>query len=571
MVRRPALLLTAALCLVVVLISWPAAMAATSQRVDESHDYVDQISNLHTPTDIGSHSSFAEEQDYDGVYDTLTEADAGGQTQVAFTAAGTGAATITTSVTPGYPASPQSGDLFLGTVMILDTTTSPSSFTGFTSLLEPYTSGTDGRVWVYYRYSDGSETGTTTVSRASGTTGFFARIYGFRYAHQTIGSAYEAVNWVSEGSVSTVLDRGVTTSGTMELALNFVFVGEDTNTYVSFTGETGGDWTEVVAQFSNGAGNDGTLQLQCATMATAGTVDGGSFAMGAADPTGVLGLALIPATVTNYRLDLEVGWTSADYDESVEYLCLYGGTQDAEALQVDLWTGSWTTIVNDVQPGWNNVSIASYLTDATVEVRFVDATQSSDASQGTWQVEALLLHVYSTEYAEARFEALTLAATCTAQKLGEAMERAFYEVFTLASSLTVVVQSARTLFDTLTLVATALTVKSGLSTRQLYEMLTLAGTLTTTLTLTRTFTDTLTLAENLVTVKSGLFTLTLYEWLQFLWNLPLSSDPPGGGGGGGGGDTTITPPPVFGLPLNLVFAIFFVIMAFRLITLRRRR
>jgi len=369
--------------------------AVTSGYGDNFEDFVDAISDLHiADTDVGTHSSFAEMQDKDGVYDTLTEGDTGGTTQVTYVSSGAGSASITTTCTPGYPSTLTAGNLLLGEVMILDTATAPSSFNGFTALLGPYTSGTDARVWIYYKYSDGTESGTATVSRASGTTGFFARIHNFRYVHQTIGSAYEAVNWVSEGSVSTILDRGVTTTGTKELAINFVYNGEDTNTYVSFTSESGGDWTEVVAQYSNGAGNDGTLQLQCATMAAAGTVDGGSYNAVAADPTGVLGLALKPATIVNYDLDLEVGWTTADYDEAYEELCVFGSTQGTEALRVDIWSGSWTNVISDVAEGWNNVSVSSYLTGAAFEVRFTDTSDEATLADA-WLIEAVLLHVWT--------------------------------------------------------------------------------------------------------------------------------------------------------------------------------
>lgn len=392
--------------LLIVMFTIPAG-ASSTEYLNYTENFVDTISNLHAPTDIGTHSAFAEMQDKDASYDTLTEADTDGATQVAYVSSGTGSATITTSCTPAYPGTLTAGNLLLGEVMILDTATAPSSFNGFTSLLGPYTSGTDARVWIYYKYSTGSESGTTTVSRASGTTGFFARIHNFRYVHATIGSAYEAVNWVSEGSVSTILDQSVTTTGTKELAINFVYNGEDTNTYVSFTGETGGDWTEVVAQFSNGAGNDGTLQLQCATMAAAGTINGGSYNAVAADPTGVLGLALKPATTVNYDLDLEVGWTSAEYEQTVEYLCLYGGTQGAEALRVDIWAGSWITLIADVQTGWNNISISTYLTSSAVEIRFTDTSDDSTLAD-TWQIEAVIIKTYSYLYTEEFGETIEL-------------------------------------------------------------------------------------------------------------------------------------------------------------------
>ncbi|MFX1363061.1 MAG: hypothetical protein ACFE7A_06380, partial [Promethearchaeota archaeon] len=82
---------------------------------------------------------------------------------------------------------------------------------------------------------------------------------------------------------------------------------------------------------------------------------------------------------SNYELDLEVQWTAADYDESTEWLCINTGAQDAENLQVDVWDGSWVTLIADLNDSsWNNVSIGNYLTSSTFTIRFVDTDKASD-------------------------------------------------------------------------------------------------------------------------------------------------------------------------------------------------
>lgn len=100
----------------------------------------------------------------------------------------------------------------------------------------------------------------------------------------------------------------------------------------------------------------------------------------------------------DYELDLEVGWTSADYDETTgEELAIFAGAQGTEALTVDVWTGSWTEVIADLAPGWNNVSVSSYLTDASFEIRFQDSDQASDGIQTTWDIDAVLLHTWTDE------------------------------------------------------------------------------------------------------------------------------------------------------------------------------
>ena len=65
-------------------------------------------------------------------------------------------------------------------------------------------------------------------------------------------------------------------------------------TPVSFTGETGGDWTLHSASPSNTA----TIYLQTAVIATAGTIDGGSMTI-AAGSWAVRGYALAPASAAS--------------------------------------------------------------------------------------------------------------------------------------------------------------------------------------------------------------------------------------------------------------------------------
>lgn len=233
----------------------------------------------------------------------LEEYDLSETSQVVFVSAGAGDADglTTTVIYPSIPSSTLIGDLFLCHVVILDLSINMVSIDGFTLLSGPHSSD-EGRIWIYSKYAtvDGGS-GTVDVTRASGTTGLFARIYAFRNVHQTIGSAIEDLTWDNQGSSSNIVnDVGVTTSATKGLAVNLVNIGEDGVTCTDFVGETGGDWTESVAQFSSYEDDDATLQIQCATMSSAGTVDGGSYSIGALpDPISVLGFGLVAGEIPN--------------------------------------------------------------------------------------------------------------------------------------------------------------------------------------------------------------------------------------------------------------------------------
>ena len=95
-----------------------------------------------------------------------------------------------------------------------------------------------------------------------------------------------------------------------------------------------------------------------------------------------------------YELDLEVQWSGLPAKTN-EYLMIYGGSQGAESLQVDVWDGvQWVTLIGDVQTGWNNVDVSSYLTGATFNIRFKDTTQIGDLLQENWEIDALFLNLF---------------------------------------------------------------------------------------------------------------------------------------------------------------------------------
>jgi hypothetical protein len=106
----------------------------------------------------------------------------------------------------------------------------------------------------------------------------------------------------------------------------------------------------------------------------------------------------------NCELDLEVQWTSVDFDELNEELCINGGTMGAENLRVDVWNFGWENLFADLNSGWNNVSITSYLDSSTFTIRFKGGNETGDTTQDTWNIDAVLLHVWTDQYtAEVEF------------------------------------------------------------------------------------------------------------------------------------------------------------------------
>lgn len=99
----------------------------------------------------------------------------------------------------------------------------------------------------------------------------------------------------ASSTAAAIVDREVVTNGTDRLAVQLIYVDDD-NALAAFAGETGGDWTEPVAEYAESAGTDGCIGIQTAAMSSAGTIDGGTITMAASDPWGIIGFALIGTT-----------------------------------------------------------------------------------------------------------------------------------------------------------------------------------------------------------------------------------------------------------------------------------
>jgi len=97
-----------------------------------------------------------------------------------------------------------------------------------------------------------------------------------------------------------------------------------------------------------------------------------------------------------FVLDLEVRWTELDFDETNEWICIYGGTMGSEDILVDIWNGTaWVNIFTDLLPGWNSVDISSYLISSALTIRFKGATETADAIEDTWEIDAAFVYAWT--------------------------------------------------------------------------------------------------------------------------------------------------------------------------------
>ena len=114
------------------------------------------------------------------------------------------------------------------------------------------------------------------------------------------------------------------------------------------------------------------------------------------DTPGILPKGVSYASTLDFQLDLEVQWTDVDFDEVNEELCIFGGTMGTEDIGVDVWTGVvWQNLFADLNVGWNNVTISSYLSASTFTIRFKGNIETNDSVQDYWEIDTTLIHAWS--------------------------------------------------------------------------------------------------------------------------------------------------------------------------------
>jgi len=366
----------------------------------------DNTCNAGSPTDVGTESGFNNSKDVipDTDVMTLTEANQGTAQQVTYQSAGAGVGGVSTSLEVPYPSSPAANDLFVLQVYVEGTTQQPTTPSGWTSISGPNTIyNSRGRAWAFVKYSTGSESGTLTVSGfGTGGIGKYARMYSFRNVATTSG--WENVDWETSSSTTDIVyDNSVTTSQNKGYAVNLVYIYDDSAVPINFADETGGDFTELVAEFKDTSSSDATLQIQGATMTTAGTVNGGSYDQGNADESGVIGFALKPKNTIDYELDFEYQFNNTNFISNNEQVCFYLTGSLSENLVVDYWSGSWIGLGTITHSGWTNFT-AKGLTSSTYNIRIRDQNQTDELTQHSWNIDCMFLHTWNNSDYQIDFE-----------------------------------------------------------------------------------------------------------------------------------------------------------------------
>jgi len=131
----------------------------------------------------------------------------------------------------------------------------------------------------------------------------------------------------------------------------------------------------------------------------------------------------------NYQIDFEYKWTAAIYNMVNEQVCLYITSHTgSENLLVNYWTGSaWSSLGSLASSGWYNVT-ATGLTSSTFTIQLKGASEASDVSQDTWNIDVIFLHVWTTQHTFDMLPSTALTPHAGSYSLGGSGD--FYPLYT---------------------------------------------------------------------------------------------------------------------------------------------
>lgn len=198
--------------------------------------------------------------------------------QMAYQAAGAGnvAAGGSGAIDLAFPTGITYGDILVAHVVAEDATTAGITTPSGWTIANTQTNGSTFVSRLFWKIASGLESGVESFTVAN-SVGAWGRMYRLNR-----GSAIESAGGqLNTGSSTTMPCTDVTSTRLLAVALQ-AFYAKINTTIGNVTGESGGDYTEAVAEYATGGATSGILSLQVATLAAAGSITGGSATLGSA-------------------------------------------------------------------------------------------------------------------------------------------------------------------------------------------------------------------------------------------------------------------------------------------------
>ena len=222
---------------------------------------------------------------------------------IAYSSQGAGVATEASggALSPLCPATVNPKEILIAHPWYEGITEVPSTPAGWTLLAGPYTVEAAFRHWVFGKIAIGNEGGAAVAFGSPAvTTMRAARVYSFTgYEAGLLTEVVQGFAHISHATDPQMPTVTTTVPGARAVAL----IGQaDDNAQANATGESGGDWVEAVAAYTQLATTpDSGLGIQtCVPTGNPGTVSGGSVST-VDDPCGVIAFEIRPYPYASFH------------------------------------------------------------------------------------------------------------------------------------------------------------------------------------------------------------------------------------------------------------------------------
>ena len=195
-------------------------------------------------------------------------------------------------------------------------------------------------------------------------------------------------------------------AGTYTVNISVYFISGDGNDDLDWEIDTDGDdvaeYSGQIANPVSGWYTDSVGSLSQEEVNSARAMLEGIADAGYTDPDiDAVRLGVNQAGGTNYNIDFEYNWSTADFDEENEEVCIYyAEASNLEDLNVSYWntTGAnhWTKLGNITgTTGWKNFT-ADGLNSSSYTIRINGTNEISDATQDDFDFDVIMLHTWYT-------------------------------------------------------------------------------------------------------------------------------------------------------------------------------
>lgn len=354
----------------------------------DTEEYVDNnTSNVDSSADIGTQSNFtAQQSGPDQINDTLTEANIPELENMVIQYFNSTSSNVDSSADVGTESNPSNAQVY-----------APDS--NYMTLQESNEAGSPSNSTLL---DDGFESDTSNWDGNGSPT--FGRVTQYTDSGETIdphGDSYFMVN--EERDTDFLASDDLDMSGASAIYISFWYYDDDLD-----AGElTLSYWDGAEYDLIQGLSSDTESQWNYfETEVTDNTYFISDFhirfdgSAGNNEAGGIDDVLIKKQTGggTDYELDFEYQWTSADYDEDSEDVCIFVQTasQGGENLVASEWNGTgWETLGTLSSDGWNNFT-ATELDSSTYTIRLIDSDQDAEATQSTWSIDCIITNCTST-------------------------------------------------------------------------------------------------------------------------------------------------------------------------------